>query len=454
MTASPTWFLLHPDAARFAHDTYTTYPGPQKRGVWQHIHPQLVERWNYPGTQDACRMHLMGQWRTPRKAPDSQSGNISTQSGNVGAEANSRVSPIGHKALSEQDMVALFQVDTARWEVVKLTHNQWATGAKGPDGEPVVTPLYQTTIHLRLRPGAEGLETLATRLLANLSTAYCPTIPLTEGPVPLRRHLLEVDPFDLHLGKKGWGEETESADYDIGIACRDFRAAFDDLLRKTSGFEFEVALLAVANDLLHTDNLRSETTAGTRVDSDSRYHKMFDVAVGEMVWAVRRLLEVARTVHVVVPPGNHDKLGAFLLMRVVEAIFANEPRVTFDNAAPLRKYYQWGRTLWGFTHGSEEKAADLPLIMAQERPQEWAATVFRLWRTGHLHKSRQTRYVAGDSFTGVEVRVMRSLSGTDAWHYSRGYVKERRAVEAFVHDSHDGQVAAFVSKLPEESFNA
>lgn len=84
MTASPTWFLLHPDAARFAHDTYTTYPGPQKRGVWQHIHPQLVERWNYPGTRDACRMHLMGQWRNQPAAPLSQSGNISTQSGNVG----------------------------------------------------------------------------------------------------------------------------------------------------------------------------------------------------------------------------------------------------------------------------------------------------------------------------------------------------------------------------------
>lgn len=357
------------------------------------------------------------------------------------------VSPLGPSARSEAEMVALFQVDLTRWEVVKLSHNVWEAGQKGPDGEPVVQPLCQTTLTCRRIPGVESLAALTDTLLASLTKAAPP-----RGPFVIKttkaQHLLELDPVDLHWGKLGWDAETESANYDISIATRDFKAATDDLLSKTSGFKLAKALLVIGNDLLHTDNLKSETTSGTRVDSDSRYHRSFDAATEAMRWAIERAKQVAPLVEVVVVPGNHDRLGAFTVGRVLEAIYQSDPRVKFDNRPPLRKYVRWGHTLLGFTHGSEEKMADLPLIMAQERPQDWAETVYRGWRIGHFHKRKQTKFTAGDSFQGVEVRVVRSLSGTDAWHYSRGFVKERRGIEAFVHHIEDGEVGAFLSRLP------
>lgn len=364
------------------------------------------------------------------------------------SEVDTRVSPLGPKPLSEAEMIALFHVDTTRWEPTKLTHNLWQQGSKGPDGELLHQNLHQTTLHLKRIAGTAALDDLAAALLADLRQ------PAPSAPVVLKvkgDYLLELDPVDLHYGKLGWPEETESDAFDLTIASTDFREAIDDLLGKTAGFKCSEAVIPMLNDLLHTDNLRSETTSGTRVDSDSRYHKMFRRAVADMRWAIDRAKSRAPVVHIKGVPGNHDLLGGWSLMEVIRAVYENDRRVVIDNAPTRRKYHRWGRTLLGYTHGSEEKHSDLPLIMAQERPSDWAATLFRHFRLGHLHRKRQWRFTVGETFMGVEVRVLRSLSGTDAWHYAKGYVKERRAVEAFVHHNYDGEVGAFLSRLPEEA---
>lgn len=348
--------------------------------------------------------------------------------------------------MTEADLVQLFHVDLTKWEPVRLTHNKWEAGAKGPEGDILTVPLFQTTLTCKRIPGGEELNALGERLLAAMRDAS------PSGPAILRVKadlLMEVDAPDLHLGKVATKAETESDDYDLTIAQRDLKAAMDDLYEKTSGFKVACIVVPIGNDFLHIDNLRSETTAGTRVDSDSRYHKIFEAAVQTGRWMIERAKQRAPRVVVIIVPANHDRIGAFTVGRVLEAMYAHDPQVAFDNKPPLRKYFRWGKTLLGYTHGNEEKHADLPLIMAQERPEDWAQTTFRLWRIGHFHKRKQTRFTAGDSFHGVEVRVLRSLSATDAWHYSRGYVKERRAMEAFLHHPEDGEVGAFVSKLPE-----
>lgn len=387
-------------------------------------------------TGHACRL---------RVALLKQMGNIKVTEPN-NSISDTFVSPLANSPLSEAQAIELFAIDLTRWEVVALSHNTWQVGQNGPDGLPVVTPLYQTTVKCKRIEGADSLTALATELLEGLKQ------PGPQGPVVLRikdGYLGEVDPVDLHYGKLGWPAETEGDPYDLTIASRDFRDAFDDLLGKMRGFRLSAILSAMLNDLLQIDNLRSETTAGTRVDSDSRYHKIFTAATLDMRWAIERMKQVSPRVLIKGVPGNHDLLGGWSLMEVLRAVYENDPQVEIDNAPTRRKYFRWGNTLLGYTHGNEEKHSDLPLIMAQERPLDWAETQFRLWRLGHFHKKKSTYYTAGDSFHGVEVRVLRSLSGTDAWHYSRGYVKERRAIEAFVHHIEEGEVGAFISRLPQ-----
>jgi len=76
--------------------------------------------------------------------------------------------------------------------------------------------------------------------------------------------------------------------------------------------------------------------------------------------------------------------------------------------------------------------------MASEAPDAWAKSKHREIHVGHFHKRKQTQYLAGDTFGGVTVRVLPSLSGTDAWHFSKGYVKGLRAAEAYLWSKRGG----------------
>lgn len=259
--------------------------------------------------------------------------------------------------------------------------------------------------------------------------------------------LHEVSPVDLHVGKLAWGEETGGPDYDVRIAERVFTRAIDELIHRASPLAPELSVIVVGNDLLQVDNQQGTTTAGTYVDTDTRYIKSFRRARKINSWAIQQLA-LRSPVRVVIVPGNHDRLTAFHLGEVLAAEFADDPRVLVDNAPTLRKYLRWGTNLIGWTHGSEEKAADLPLIMATERPEDWAQTTHREWHVGHLHKAKETRYTAGDSFNGVRVRILPSLCAPDEWHSRRGYVGERRAAEAYLWSKGSGYYGHHSSNVP------
>jgi len=102
----------------------------------------------------------------------------------------------------------------------------------------------------------------------------------------------------------------------------------------------------------------------------------------------------------------------------------------------------------GMTHGNEESQRDLPTIMATEEPKMWSETMFREWHVGHFHKKKQTNYIAGDTFGGVIVRILPSISGTDAWHYKKGYVHSFRTGEAIIWDKNEGNIGTIAINIP------
>lgn len=256
-----------------------------------------------------------------------------------------------------------------------------------------------------------------------------------------------VAPVDLHMGKLAWHPET-GEDYDLKIAESRLHFAIETLLTRASSFKVTQHLFVVGNDLLQVDNLLSATTAGTLQDTDSRYRKLFRHAVSAMSWAAERMADIA-PVRILAIPGNHDLLATFHIGEVLAARFANHPRVTVDADISPRLYYRHGQTLMGFTHGNEEKHADLPLIMATERQDDWAHTRFHEWMVGHWHHKRETRYTAGNTMNGVSVRILPSLSGTDAWHAKRGYLSPHKRSESFLYDIDEGLLASFIATVSE-----
>jgi hypothetical protein len=262
----------------------------------------------------------------------------------------------------------------------------------------------------------------------------------------------EIAPVDLHVGKYAWDDEV-GASYDVQIAESVFTGAVTDIDERSARAidTLGETILVVGNDLLQTDNLNGTTTAGTYVDTDTRYIRSFRRAFRINRWAIDRLADRGN-VRVVVVPGNHDRLTAFQLGHSLESWYHDDPRVVIDNRPKLRKYRLVGINLLGWTHGSEEKEESLPLVMPVEEPELWAKSLHREWHIGHFHKAKETRYTAGDSFNGVRVRILPALCGPDAWHYAKGYVGGLPACESYLWHPRQGFAGMISSNvLPEPS---
>lgn len=365
-----------------------------------------------------------------------------TESGDEGTLESVRSERI--KTLDQ--LLAEADVDLTTWTVERYTVNKWEVGAKDADGKLTVAPLFQVKAYLKRNREAVNLLALRDQVIEEMA-AHAPQYPAFPAvQVGSDPHMLEISAFDLHFGKLAWAEEVDGENYDSKIADKVLDRAVEELVRKARGFDIEKILFPVGNDLLHADTPEGTTTRGTRQDVDTRPLAMFCRARDAMVRTIDRLMEVA-PVHVIVVPGNHDRENALRLGVVLDAWYRNTDRVEVDAAPTLRKYVTYGINLLGFTHGSEEKHRDLPLIMAQERPVEWANSLHREWHTGHLHLRRETRYNAGDTHGGVVVRVIPSLAGTDAWHFSRGYTKGQRAAEAYLWSRHGGYGGHFSANI-------
>lgn len=277
-----------------------------------------------------------------------------------------------------------------------------------------------------------GLQTFRDAMLADIEqdTKLRPRFKHKAPKPSPDAHAREVCVFDAHLGKYAWGEES-GEDYDSNIAAERVRTAVSDLLEQSAPYRCEETILPVGNDLLHVDNYAGNTTMGTPQDRDTRYQLMFRRTRGLMSWLIASCAE-RTNVRVVVIPGNHDSLSAWTLGEVLAAEYANDPRVTFDGSPRKRKYVQYGKNLIGYAHGHNEPHKRLPEIMAAEVPDLWAATTTREFHLGHYHRSKVTQPIYVEDFAGCTIRVLRSLSGTDAWHAGQGYIGIPKGAECFI----------------------
>lgn len=352
----------------------------------------------------------------------------------------------GGRVKTLDGLLSACEVDLTRWEVERFVVNKWETVMRGADGSPLTSDLFQVKAWLRPIPGVGAAQALIAGLIADLADRAPLPSPVSYPVIPDNsdRHMLELDPFDLHVGMLSWSAET-GADYDSSIAVDLATRAFERLIQLSAGFQFERVLIPLGHDFVHSDRQidgkGGVTTRGTQQDVDTRRGKMVKTAIDLAI----RLIEMARQVapvDVVICPGNHDQETMPMLGEVLVAWFRNDPDVTIVNDPAPRQYVRYGASLIGLTHGHDGKAADLPLIMATERPDFGEAT-FKLWRCGHLHRRGETI----SEHSGVRVCVAPSLAARDHWHALQGY-GHMRAMEAHVWHREYGPVGQFTASVP------
>jgi len=270
-------------------------------------------------------------------------------------------------------------------------------------------------------------------------TKYSPNYKPIDREKGSSPHLLIINPADIHIGKYANEKETGEK-YNSKIAIERVIEGVEGLIRKSKGFYVDKVLFCIGNDILHIDNVYGTTTKGTHQDTDGKWWEHYELALGLYVRCVEMLREIA-PVDIVHSMSNHDYQSGFHLAHTLQAWFRLAEDVTFDISVAHRKYYIYGQSLIGVEHGDGAKMDNLPLLMAQEKPELWARTSRRYWYLHHIHHKIKHKWRDGKDFIGVTVEYMRSPSSADSWHSRKGYTGAPKAVEGFLHHKEYGQVA-------------
>jgi hypothetical protein len=348
-------------------------------------------------------------------------------------------SQVTDRIVTVEQLLNAHDISLEYWEIEKQIVNSWEVGAKTPDGTIATTPLFQVKVWLRSKIESKRLDTIKQEFIDDLK-ALSPIVKKIKytNSSSKPKKLVELNIFDLHLGKFAWHEETNE-DYDLKIAIDIFNNCIDHFIDSIQGVNVDKFLLPIGNDFFNSDYSYpfNRTTKGTPQENDTRWQHIFRKGRQLLIDNINKLTQIA-PVDIVMIPGNHDYEKIFYLGDSLEGWFSNNENVNVNNIANPRKYYKYGNILLGFTHGDKERINDLPLIMAQENPMEWGTTKHREFHLGHIHHKQEIKYKSTHEYNGVIIRYMSSLAGNDAWHHSKGYVGSKRSAECLVWDSEKG----------------
>lgn len=376
----------------------------------------------------------------------------------------------GDKMITSLDeAIEFFKIDTKIWEVERYLCNsypvsarvreqniEWVKNSKTGGSTMLGTSIrenkwttkvnYQVKVWLKKR--VEMVQAIDfDKFFKDLLVRHKPVVYKPVKYQKAEKNLLEINIFDLHVGKLTWREET-GQDYDSKIASERFRYALDQLLIRSGSYKCERILFPVGNDFFNSDTDVNTTHMGTWQSEDSRWQKTFKTGCKLLIEGIDKLREIA-PVDVLVIPGNHDWTRSFFLGETLYAWYRNDKNVSINNSPNPRKYYEYGQTLLGFTHGNLEKPEALRSLMALEAKEAWARVRYKEFHCGHWHRKVTTKYAVvdkqrlTDEELGIIIRHMSSMSGTDSWHHKQGYQGPNKSAEAFVWSHEDGLQAQF-----------
>jgi hypothetical protein len=354
-------------------------------------------------------------------------------------------------------LLTAMNIDTKIWRVYKkeigksaawrkdkssdLKINQGVmTGTVKDSGSIKIVPVY--TVKLWLERKTEEIRAgLALEDFQKEAYKHSPKQSPFKFPRRKDGMLYEIEMPDLHIGKLTWGEET-GEDSDIKIQTKAAKSVLEQLLGRAQSYQIEKIWFPVGHDYFNVDNQFNTTSHGTPQQEDTRWRKTFKVGwtfAAEMI----NLCSQVAPVEVIVIPGNHDETRSYYLGEVLSALYASSRHITVDNSAKARKYKLYGVNLVGMTHGYHEPLKRLKDLMTYEAPDLWSQSKYREFHTGDKHHKEDYVQKTDETDGGIVVRILRSLSPADAFHYNKGYVGALRASEAFLWHKTDKLIAQF-----------
>ena len=338
---------------------------------------------------------------------------------------------------SLNDLLAACEVDLDMWEVDKYDIGTYEVTGFDNDRRPITVTMFRTKAFLKRVKPELNLKLIKQELIEDLRS-LAPVVSKIERERPDDRkdlHLLEISAFDLHLGKIGIKKDK----YSLDIAQERLLSAIDHLLYRAQGYYIDKILFIVGHDLLNSDKdwpIPSTTRGTPQFNSD--YHiDMYRAARKLMIKAIDILSEVA-DVHVMVIPGNHDRESVMHLGDTLELYYSKNDNVKVDNNDCLMKALPYGNNLIISDHGDGPKTNDLPGIISQRFKNLWSDVDYVEVHRGHYHTNKATKLQAIEELNGITVRNLSSMSATDYWHDSKGFIGNIKKAQAFIYSRQNG----------------
>ena len=246
---------------------------------------------------------------------------------------------------------------------------------------------------------------------------------------------------DHHFGMLADSEtKMDDDDWDVKIATQILIDSADRLAKRVGNAE--VGVLLNVGDFFHADSSKNETTAGTRVDVDTRIGKTFKLAGRLFQILIDKMLETHKEVIVINVRGNHDSDMACHLSSCIELLYSTDKRVKVLPNYSKFIHYQWNNNLFVFHHGDRIKHEQILQAVIKNLDDQWSQSKNRYCHLGHIHHH-----------TAREVGSMHfehwgSLTSTDQWHSDSGYGAERSMTAVVYHkdSGEDSRVKIKVGK--------
>lgn len=335
------------------------------------------------------------------------------------------------KPLTLDELIELFSIDTAEWEVTYFKPNSWEGYYKLKEGHRKVRLYQSKAVFQRIKSDS------AVKLVEWLNTHITPLAPNLIKP--LRLDALDGQTviwglWDAHLGMYAWNSETNN-DYDLGIAVTRIKNSVDDMVADLADYPIRQLFMPIGNDFLHFDNARQTTTQGTHhLDCDSRYSKAYLAGLECLAYMLERAIQITHNVKVLFIPGNHDHLTSFTLCVALAQRFRHYTEIEFDISPNPRKYVHWGSVIVGFDHGDKVRKGQYPIIFATEpgSKEHISKSTWREVQVGHTHQKAEDNWAGITPLNGLLIRTNPSLCNNDYWHHSLGLLGEPvKSVEAW-----------------------
>ena len=327
--------------------------------------------------------------------------------------------------------------DIKEWELVSAKNNAWNVYSK-KDG---IKELYSSKIVIK--PRTEELDyNKINEWFDRLDRKYLlPNIETSDDYLKGDKCLL-IDIADLHLNLQATMFSTGN-EYNCDIAEKMFFYVINDVISRTSKYQFNSIIFCVGGDMLNADNLAGTTTKGTPQNNDKHLFEAYERLCAMTIKAIDILKDIC-PVDIIYVAGNHDMTCGFKLAKYIDAWFRNEDDVTVDYLPYPRKYVKFGKTLFVFAHDGNVKT--LPKLIADEAREYWSDINMTEVFLQHLHSEQ---VLLEDS--NMRIQRLPTISAKSEWTVSKGY-NSRRQCKSFIFDIDDGLTDVLYTPIKTTSY--